>query len=142
MIKQIASIILTVLLCWALHNIQISRLEKKYRQALITQAVTLKAECDKEKQLTMEVSNDLQDKLADLRDQLDNAKRVQPNRCVPVAAGSSRRPDVFTQNAQLSDANGVYSDDLLDFAAECEQTGRQLDGLQGFVKKVWQTRNN
>lgn len=141
MIKQVAAIIITALLCWALHTVIVNRLDSKYKQALIDQAVKLTTGCNDDKKLTEEASNEYQAQITDLNQQLARAKRVQPNHCVAVTPGSSRRPDVFTKNEQLSHEDGVYSDDLLDFAADCEATGRQLDGLQSFVKNVWQSRN-
>ena len=114
----------------------ITHLENKQAAALVAQATTLHAECAKVQQTTMEVSHEYQNQLAGLREQLDAAKRVRPHACYIVrpaqpAAGRDGAP----LDAQLPHADaGVDGNDLLDFAYDAEQVGRQLDACQGFVK--------
>lgn len=136
---------LTGWLAWELHTGSVARLEAKHAAALQTalteQKTTLQAECAKDKQITMEVSNETQSRLADLREQLAAVKRVQPNRCVPTPARPTGGADAATADAQLRQQNGVYSDTIFDFSGEVERdAGIPIDKLQHFVCRVWKER--
>lgn len=128
-------------LAWELHKGSVATLELKHEKALESQKDTLNAECNKDKQIAMEVSNETQEALARVRKQLDAVKRVQPNRCVPTPARPAGGADAAEADAKLRQQNGVYSDTLYDFAGEVEQeAGTPLDKLQQFVCRVWKDR--
>ena len=124
-------------LLWLLWTADVARLNKAHETALEAQRQSLVAQCEKDKAITKEVSDELQTQLDDARSQLARAKRVQPNRCVPVLADPAKRNDATPGDTQLHHADGVYSDALLDFAYDAEVVGRQLDACQSFVTKVW-----
>jgi len=125
-------------------DIQASRiadLDAAHAKAIKDQETALNDQCAKNKQLTTEVSNDYQSQLTDLRRQLAAVKRVQPNRCiVPTPAKPTGGRDAAAANQELPHTDGVYTDDLFDFAADAEQVGRQLDACQSFITKTWQAR--
>lgn len=125
---------------WAYHAWAISHLEARQAAALQQQKETLTGECRKDKQITEETSRDLQTQMSDLRGQLDRAKRLRPNRCIPIIAGGPAGHDGTAPDPQLPDPHGVASDDLLDYAYAAEQIGRQLDACQGFIRRVWKER--
>lgn len=125
---------------WTYHGWSVGRLNARHEAALVSQQTALQGECQKDKLITQEISNDYQNQLSDLRQQLAAIKRVQPNRCVPTASRPASRRDDAKGNPQLSDAHGVFTDDLYDFAFDAEQVGRQLDACQGFINATWEAR--
>lgn len=127
---------------YGLHSWAMSRAEARQVAALNHQKDTLVGECQKDKQTTEETSHELQNQLSDVLGQLDRAKRLRTNRIVPVAAGGTGGHDGAAQNQELPDGDGaeITSDFLLDFAADAEQVGRQLDSCQGFIRRVWKER--
>lgn len=126
-------------LAWELHAGAVARLEAKHQTALTAQKDVLEKECAKDKQLTMEVSNETQARLTDLRKQLDAVKRVQPNRCVPTVARPTGGADAAKADQELRQQNGVYSDTLFDFAGEAEHdAGIPVDELQQYVCKLFE----
>jgi len=122
---------------WLLWSLDVAQLELDHKNALAAQKQSLTEQCEKDKAITKEVSDELQTQLDDVRSQLARAKRMQPNRCVPVLADPAKRDDATANDAQLHHTDGVYSDALLDFAYDAEVVGRQLDACQSFVTKVW-----
>lgn len=127
-------------LLWGLWTADVAQLELDHKNALAAQKKSLEEQCEKDKQITKEVSDELQAQLDDAAAQLARAKRVQPTRCVPVVAHSAKRDDDTAQDGELHNAHGVYSDALLDFAYDAEVVGRQLDACQDFVTRVWDSR--
>lgn len=135
-----AAAVITSTLAWQLHSWDVRRIEAKQVEALAAQAVTLNAECSKDKQITTETSHELQTQLADARGQLAAAKRVQQNRCVPTLARATAGHDAAPGNPELHQPDGLYADSLLDFAYDAEVVGRQLDSCQSFITKTWKAK--
>lgn len=125
---------------WAYHAWSVGRLNASHAAALANQQTALQDECQKDKLITQEISHDYQNQLSDLRQQLAAIKRVQPNRCVPTTPRPASGRDDAKGNPQFSDAHGVFTDDLYDFAFDAEQVGRQLDACQGFISATWEAR--
>lgn len=142
--KTILTVVITALVvgvgAWGLHSWAMKRADARMEAALASQKEVLVGECRKDKQTTEETSRDLQNQMSDLLGQLDRARRVQPNRCVPAVAKRAGGYDGSPQNQELPVGNGIYSDYLLDFAYRAEQVGRQLDSCQGFIRRVWKGR--
>lgn len=132
--------VLVGILAWNLHGWSVNRLEARHAKAMAEQAQSLNAECAKDKQLTSEVSRELQNQLADARTQLNAAKRVQQNRCVPTPARPAAGHDAAPGDKELHQSNGIYADSLLDFAYDAEVVGRQLDSCQSFIVKTWASK--
>lgn len=140
-ISATSSAAITGYVVWKLHNVVVTAIELKHQSDLTKQAEALNEQCNKDKQLTMEVSNETQSRLADLQRQLAAVKRVQPNRCVPIASHPTGGNDADQADTKLRQQNGVYSDTLYDFAGEAEQdSGIPLDNLQQFVCKLYASR--
>lgn len=127
---------------WALHSWSVSRLEARQKTELAGLQTTLQNQCQKDKQITEEASREYQNQLTDLRGQLATVKRVQPNRCISTPTRPASGRDGAATNAQLPHPDGVFTDDLFDFAADAEQVGRQLDACQSFIKKAWESRDS
>ena len=120
-----------------IYNARVAKLKDQKADALAAQAETLNAACAKDKQITTETSHGYQVQLADLADELTRIKRVQPNRCIPTVTRSAAGRDATPAHQELPRPDGVFTDDLYDFAADAEQVGRQLDACQGFITTVW-----
>ena len=142
--KTLLAVIVTALvvglLAYFLHTWSVARIEASNADALEDQKEALNGQCQKDKQITEETSHAYQTQLTALRDQLAAVKRLQPNRCIPTVAKPAFGYDAAPPHPGFPRADGVFTDDLYDFAADAEQVGLQLDACQGFVKKVWSSR--
>lgn len=121
--------------CFALHVLVAGYTEAKYNAQLKAQAFAISTQCEQSKQITEEASRDYQNKLATLNDELDRVKRLHANRCIPTVAKPTIGYNAAAGNEQLFGADGVFTDDLYDFARDAEQVGRQLDSCQLFINK-------
>lgn len=131
----ICCIILTALVSFGLHKIDVARLEAKQIKALAAQERRLNESCDKAQQINREISHDYQEQLFALGGKLDTLKRVHANtRCVPIADTSAGR-DGSTQPGKLSGPHGIRSEWLYDIAAEADKYRLQLIACQNFIKK-------
>jgi len=93
------------------------------------------SQCLSNQQLTAEVSNDYQKKVAALNRKLADIKRLRDNaRCVPISTGPGRR-DAATGTGEPS-GSGLNSDWLIEYAAEAERYRLQLLGCQDFVNRA------
>lgn len=105
--------------------------------ALTRQAAGLQAQCSAEKRITQEVSHDYQDKIAGLRRQLADLKRVRPSMCVTVTgADAATGRDAAAGGGQPAGPDGVRSEFLYDFAAEAEEYRLRLIACQDFVRRA------
>ncbi|TXH13848.1 MAG: hypothetical protein E6R03_10620 [Hyphomicrobiaceae bacterium] len=137
-IIAIPTFILTALVAFALHTLDVSSIEKRNAKEIEDVKVSLTAQCEQDKQLTSEVSDEYQSQISNLNDQLAKLKRLrrQAPDCVPVASqADSGHAD--TERAELTGKNGLRSEWLLDYAAEAEQYRLQLKSCQDFINKVW-----
>lgn len=131
--------IVAFVISYCLHTVDLWWIEAGHAKELSDQKTTLIAECETDKTITKEASNDYQKKLSDTQRQLDDLKRVRPARCVPV---STPRPaagcDGAAGNEKPSGTDGgISSTALLDFAGEAEKYRIQLISCQDFITKTW-----
>jgi len=142
--KTLLAVLVTALavsaLAYFLHTWSVARIEAHNAQALDDQKEALNGQCQKDKLITEETSREYQTQVADLRTQLAIVKRVQPNRCVPTVARPASGRDANADHPGLPGADGVFTDDLYDFAADAEEVGLRLDACQAFIKKTWTSR--
>lgn len=138
--KEILTAVIALCLAIGAHALDITRIETKQQIELSTQAKSLIAECQKDKQLTTDISNDYETKLSALNHQLDTL-RLQPSTCISVSTASGpARHTGSTRIPKLSGQNGVASTTLYSYAGEAEKYRLQLISCQSFVKKVWTAR--
>lgn len=130
----------TSLLWGAYHSYRVRSLESSHKAAMSSLQEDLVQQCNKDKQITTEVSYELQTQLTDARRQLDAAKRVQRNRCIPTPARPAAGHDATSANQEFHQPDGLYADVLLDFAYDAEVVGRQLDSCQSFITKTWEAK--
>lgn len=131
-------VLTTSLLCLQLHNAVMAVAEQTFKTRLAERETALTDQCTKDQLKTERLSNEQQAALTDINRRLAAAKRLrQPTACVHVPAPTSN-PDAATTGAGLPERNGISAAALLDFAADAERTGTQLDALQKFVREVYQ----
>lgn len=111
--------------------------EKRSQSRLKEQEALLIGQCNDQKKLTEEVSNDYQKKLSAATRKLADLKRMYSNAAVPVASKADG-PDAATRGAKLSGANGIAAASLFELAGECEQERQKVIGLQNFINRVYQ----
>lgn len=128
-------IILTALVSFGLHKIDVARLEVKHINALAAQEKQLNEACDKAQQINKEVSHDYQEQLSNLGRKLDTLKRVHANtQCVPITGTPAGR-DEPARAGEFSGPHGIRPDWLYDTAAEADKYRLQLIACQDFIKK-------
>lgn len=101
---------------------------------------TANAECEKGKQLSKEISNDYQNKIAGLNKRIADLKRLRPSVCVPVSAAAPGRN--AATGSVASGQNGIDAGTLLDYAADAERYRLQLSSCQDFINRTWSGRIN
>lgn len=124
-------------LSWLLHTVDVGRIEAGQKKALTDQQTVLEKHCADDKQLTEENSRAYKNNMDILADRLIALKRVQPARCVmPVAGETGGGPSSpFTDEHARPD--GVSTDALLDYGADCERLRLQVISLQSFINDTW-----
>lgn len=93
------------------------------------------AACEKQKQISYEVSNEYQGRITDLNSKLASLRLRFDEVCIPVNQ-SPGRPNATPAEGKLPGQNGVYAGALLDFARDCEQERLKVIGLQDFITKA------
>lgn len=136
--KTVLGVVVTCILAYGLHALDVYRIEDQQRAALAAQADALVKQCDAEKKITKEVSDGYQKQLDAVATELARVKRVRPATCVVVSASTPThgRNETPVPN-KLARQDGVTSDALYDFASEAEGYRLQLIACQDFVNKTW-----
>ncbi len=99
--QPIVSAIGALGIAWLLHTVSVNYLEK-----------SLIAQCAEEKQATKEANDELQKNLATVRDKLA-ANKLRSSLCIKPTEHTASRGEYAGQN-------GISSDWLREYAAECE----------------------
>lgn len=110
--------------------------EKRLIRELAAQAEKINQECEKAKQLTAEVDNAYQQKIAKLRADVKRARGMyKPTECVPIA--KTAIGDNATSTADIvrgRDAIPVSA--LIDYSESAELTRIQLLGCQEYIRGI------
>ena len=109
--------------------------EHSLESALSDQKTSMIAQCDADKKLTSEVSNDYQSKIEALNNRISSLKRLRPAGCVPVtnsASGYHAPTGSFDAGA-----HGVTFESLIEYSGDAEKYRLQLIGCQDFINRVW-----
>jgi hypothetical protein len=122
-------------------NINGWRLAVKHAEELKAQEKALVADCQADKKITREVSDDFQKKNRLLNKHIDDLNRVHnPSAiCVPVA-GAAGGSDGAAAGAGPAGAHGVNAGALLAFAGEAERYRLQLIACQEFITRTWKAK--
>ena len=109
--------------------------EKRLESRLKEQEALLIGQCNEQKKLTEEVSNDYQKKLSAANRKLADLKRMYSNTAVPVT-GKADGLDAAAGGAKLSGKNGIAASSLFELAGECEKERQKVIGLQNYINRV------
>lgn len=101
----------------------------KLQSALAAQESVLHKQCDDEKQVTKGANDALQKNLATISAKLAAAKRMHPSLCIRPVTGVAKPA---ASGGELTRQNGISSDWLRDFAAECETYRSEVITLNDF----------
>lgn len=109
--------------------------EHSLESALSDQKASLIAQCDADKKITSEVSNDYQSKIQTLNNRIASLKRLRPAGCVPISSPTSGHNEA----AGNLDAgtHGITAESLIEYGGDAEKYRLQLIGCQDFVNRVW-----
>ncbi len=107
--------------------------ESRLKDALSAQVITLQAQCAEEQKLTKGANDALQKSVFDITAKLNTAKRVHHSLCVRPISGVAEHPAGGREHAGQ---NGISTDWLRDFAAECEQYRSEVIILNDFGNKL------
>lgn len=137
--------LLTGAAAYKLHSMDVVAIEaardRQETQALAVVQSKLISQCQADKAITEQVSNEYETSIATLNKRLADIKRVRPASCIAIKPLSPARaisgPHAGTGTGVDAGPHGIDSEWLYDFAAEAEQYRLRLIGLQAFVKRTW-----
>lgn len=138
--QPIAAAIVTALLAWGAHSLDVSWIEARHAKELAAQETALRAECKADKELTKEVSHGYQSKITDLNAKLAALKRVRPSRCVVPIAGDTAGRSPAAGADKPAGQDGTPAESLYDFAGDAEKYRLQLIACQEFIEKTWKAK--
>lgn len=93
------------------------------------------AQCETDKIIASEVSNEYQKKLTDLDTQLRDLRRVYRDTCVPINRPSGRR-HAAAPEGELREPDGIEAEWLIDYAGDAERVRLRLLGCQDFLNRL------
>lgn len=133
--KLLAGAIPAFVLAYFLHSLDVDRINNRAREQLINQVKFDNAQCEKDKQITKETADDLQQKNATLQHDLVAAKLRRPAHCVVPSTNSTGGIN-GSGGAANAATYGLSSEWLLDFAAEGNGYQNQVTAWQEFWAKI------
>lgn len=117
-------------LSWLLHTVDVGFIEARHKTELTAQENALHEACDKDKAITKEANDELQNQVNIIARKLTAAKRVRSDCIVPLASSPQPTPS----GGEHAGTHGVTSDALFEYAADCETYRQQRITLEGFIK--------
>jgi hypothetical protein len=111
----------------------------RLKSQLMEQERAIVAQCEADKKLTSEVSNEYQKKITVLNRRVGELKRLHSAVCVPIA-GTPGGHDAAEGAGKLPRPHGIAAGPLYDFGDDAEQVGLRLDACQDFVRRVWKKK--
>lgn len=124
-------------LCWLIHMVILAGVNESHRQALVDLQTKLEKECKDNQAITKGVNDDLLKNDFDIGSLLNSSKRMQPASCI-VPASSKTVP--AGGGIKYAEQNGVSTDWLYDYAAECETYRAQRIALEKFIDQTWKLK--
>lgn len=139
-IKTIAAVALTVVVALGLHWFLSWRAEESHKAAMLTQKAQLIQECEDQKKLTKEITDDLLQKNKTLSGRVADfyrRSRLQPPAsCIPIQGRPASSGLGATGNQGLLGGSGISAEWLADFARRCEVEALKLDSLQEWIART------
>lgn len=118
------------MLAFGLHEVDMYFVDAAHARDLASLKVELQAECDADKKITQEANYALHKQMDDVARKLAAAKRMRPSRCI---VPSSNPAGVIGSGGQHAGQDGISSDWLRDYAAECEIYRQERVTLDKFI---------
>lgn len=121
-------------------EVRVWYLNASHAAEIANQRQKIIAQCEADKQLTNEVSNEYQSQIASLSRRVADLKRVRQYACVPVtdtAGGRDAAP-----RAGHAGGNAVDTGTLYDYAGRAEQYRLQLIACQTFITRTWEAKKS
>ncbi len=132
--KPIAIILAIVAVFYAGYHVRGAFDQIAADKALAAQEEKLTKVCESDKQTTKEAQDALQKQYTIIADKLAATKRMRPAACIiPQHPDSS---NVASIGGKYAGQNGISSDWLRDYAAECETYRQQRISLEAFIDAV------
>lgn len=123
---------------WALHTLDVYRIEDNHQAEIITLTQSLNKKCDEAKKLTEESNGSLHKNYSSVERKRDDAKRVQPSSCIGLSVAG--KADTKSAGGGHAAENGIETDWLRDYAADCERYRQERIALEDFINKVWESQ--
>lgn len=93
------------------------------------------SQCENDKLIAQEVSNDYQKKLSALDIKLRDLQRVYERTCIPIDRGTGRR-NAASSAGELPRSDGIPATALLEYAGDAERVRLRLIACQDFITKI------
>lgn len=122
-------------LSFLLNTVEVDHIEAKQRQALADQKTQLEQKCKDDQAITKGANDELQKKYNSIAGKLAASKRLQPAHCIIVASSG----ETISAGSGVGHAgqNGISTDWLYEYAAECETYRTQRISLEKFIDDTW-----
>lgn len=122
---------------WTLHSLDVYRIEDKQRAELSSITLQLEAKCKAEKKLTEESNGSLHKNYSSIEHKRDDAKRLQSSSCIGLSIAG--KVDAKSAGGGHAAENGIETDWLRDYAADCERYRQERIALEDFINKTWES---
>ena len=132
-------ILLTLAVSWFLHSIHLMFVRHGYEKELKEQTSFLQDQCQNDKKITQEVSNEYQKSLNSLNSRYKSL-RMQYGKCVAISNSNAPTGHNASTSGQLPIPYGIDPQTLLDYARDAEQVRIQLIGAQRFIELIASSR--
>lgn len=130
-LKTILAVMATLSLCYGLHAISMGLAESAKARALTEQALLYTQSCETDKARTKEANDALQKSATDIATKLAQYKRLHPSTCIVPHSGA---PEPASGGNGHAGQDGISSDWLVEYSAECETYRQQRITLESFFR--------
>lgn len=133
-VKTIVAVVVTLIISYALHSLDVYRLEAKAAMDLQAQATEMIDKCKMNESINNGVSNDYENRINVLNSQLAS---LQPSHCTLPITIAPLQHNAEATGSKSIDGNAIYSGTLYNFAAKAEKYKIQLIECQNFITETW-----
>lgn len=134
--QAIITFVITAIVAFSLHELDINALKAVQSVQLASEAKSLVAECQQDKQITREVSSEYEIEIANLNTQLSATNSLYDNQWVRVT-GPTRSNHGSTSGPGHATTYEIPAGKLIEYAGDSEKYRLQLKSCQEFIKKTW-----
>lgn len=124
-------------LCWLIHLVILSGVEKAHEKALNDQKISIEKTCADDKAITEKANDEYQKQNSIISGKLAKSKRLQQATCIVPKANVA---ELSTSRGEYARSNGITTSSLFDYAADCESYRQQRIIIDQF-KADWDNLN-